>query len=397
MNIALKKHDNVVTQNKTLRNAIVPMKIKRQTRLDCSGNLDCWNNEYRHTALTRFLENQIRQMHHGDRLPVVRDLMQRFKVSQSTLEHALRELENKHLIIRRRSSGIYVNQQDKRQDARHAIGVVVSDISDPFCALLVKGIERKLAAQNQAAIICNGQEGFQAELKAVHSLHGKIDGAIINATTNNVHNPDYVRYFSNLAQNREFPFLLVDIMIPGVNARFVGFDNFKAFFEMAYVLVGSKTRFQRVYYLGALECITGAERINGFRAGLRENHVSEEFLKIINVSLPVSEIFLPVDDLRGKRPSLIVSASPLILPKLLAFCGAQNLRIPEDVVVASVLEENFRDYIIAPVLGWVKPSVKLGELAVKLIQAIIAGKPARQITRIALERSTPKALSHIFD
>lgn len=373
------------------------MKIKRQTRLDRSGNLDRWNNESRHAALARLLENQIRQMRHGDRLPVVRDLMQRFKISQSTLEHALRELENKRLIIRRRSSGIYVNRQDKRQVLRHAIGVVVADITDPFCALLVKGIERKLAAQNQAAIICNGQEGFQDELKAIHSLHGRIDGAIIHATTNNVHNPEYVRYFSNLVRNREFPFLLVDIMIPGVNAPFVGFDNFKAFFEMAYVLVGSKTRFQRVYYLGALESVVGTERINGFRAGLRENHVSEEFLKISNVSPPFSEISLPADDLRGKRPALIVSASPLILPKILAFCAAHNLRIPEDVVIASVLEENFRDYINTPVLGWVKPSVKLGELAVKLIQAIIAGKPVRQITRITLERSTPKALSHIFD
>lgn len=369
------------------------MKTKSRTKKRKSG---FWNNELKHSALTRLLEEQIRQMRPGEQLPTVRDLMRKFKISQSTVDHALRELEARGLITRRQSSGIYVNRQDTRNVIRHAIGMVVSNIADPFCALLVKGIEQKLAARNYTAILCNGQEQFQAELKTIHALHGKIDGTIINPTTNNVHNPDYVRYFSDLVQGREFPFLLVDIMIPGVNAHFIGFDNYNAFFDMARVIANFKMRFNRTFYLGALESIIGAERINGFKAGLKDHNIADESLKIINISLPLTDIPLPYDDLRNNGPSLIVSASPLILPKLLALCNAQNLRIPEDVVVASVLEENFRDYIHAPVLGWVKPSVSMGELSARLIQAIIAGKPVKQITKIALERFTPKALEDIF-
>lgn len=374
----------------------LPMKTKNQTNLDRFEDLNFLKNESKHAAFARLMKKQIRQMRHGERLPAVRDLMHRFKISQSTIDHALHELETRNLITRRWGSGVYINRLRPRQPAHHTVGIVVSNIVDPFCACLVRGIERKLAASNYNAILCNGHHHFQAELETIHALREKIDGVIINPTTGNVHNPDYVRYFSDLVQSREFPFLLVDIMIPGVNAHFVGFDNFNAFSDMARRLTGSKMRFSRILYLGALGSIIGAERINGFRTGLKEHHISEESLKIINIPLPVSDIPLSANDLRRKPPVLIVAGSPLILPKLLAFCSENNLRIPENVVVAGVLEENFREYINAPVLGWIKPSVRLGELAAQTIRTIIAGKPVRQITKIAMERFVPESLRRLI-
>jgi DNA-binding LacI/PurR family transcriptional regulator len=261
---------------------------------------------------------------------------------------------------------------------------------------LFKGIEQALTIQKHHAILCNGYHRFQAELDAIHTMQGKIDGAIINPTSVNVHNPAYVRYFSELARSKEFPFLLVDIMIPGVNAHYVGFDDFKAFVDMARLLAVSKIRFKQVLYFGAMESIIGAERISGFRAGLKEHNIPEELVKIINVPLPVSDISLSIDDLRGQGPVLVVAASPLILPKLLSFCAAHNLKIPENVVIAAVLEENFRDYIHAPILGWVKPSLKLGMLSVGIIQALIAGKPVERITRLALEKFIPGELKNLL-
>lgn len=372
------------------------MRTKSKTNLGRFKSLKLLRNESKHATLTRVLENQIRKMRHGERLPVVRDLMRKLKVSQNTIDHALAKLESRNLITRRWGSGIYVNRKGAPRTRKRTIGVVVSNITDQFCALLFKGIERSLAVQNRHAILCNGHERFQAELDAIHALHEKIDGVIINPTSNNVHNPDYVRYFSGLAQSREFPFLLVDIMIPGVNAHFAGFNNFDAFFEMAGVLAGAKKRFGRILYLGALGSIIGAERINGFKTGLKEQNISEDLLRIVNVRLPISDIAISPADLRGKKPALIVSASPLILPKILAFCAAQNLRMPEDVVITSVLEENFRDYVHAPILGWVKPSIELGELSARLIQALIAGKPVKQTTKLPLERFIPEAFKNLF-
>lgn len=372
------------------------MKTKAKTNLDRFKEFNLRKDESKHAAVLRLLENQIRQMAHGERIPVVRDLMRKFKVSQNTIDHALVKLEVRNLITRQWGSGIYVNHQTRPQAIKHTVGVVVSNITNPFCALLVKGIERQLAANNQMTIICSGHEQFQVELDTIDALQGRMEGVIINPTTANVHNPQYVRYFSELSRKSNIPFLLVDIPIPGVNVHFAGFDNYTAFFEMAGVLAGAKTRFNRIVYLGALESIIGSDRLSGFNAGLKEHNVPAKTIKIINVPLPVSYIPISPAGLYRGQPTAIVVASPLIFPKLLAFCGEQNIRIPEDVMLAGVLEENFREHIHAPVLGWVKPSIKLGKLSAELIQQLIAGKPAKQITKLALERFIPERLKYLF-
>lgn len=372
------------------------MRTKSQTNIDRFKKLELLKDEPKYSALTRLLESHIKQMRTGERLPVVRDLMRKFNVSQNTIDRALAKLESHHLITRRWGNGIFVNRNGPPKAARHMIGTVVSDLSDPFCMLLVKGIAQALALQNYHTIICNGHEQFQAELDAIKALQDKIDGVIVYPTTGNVHNPEYVRYFSELSQKQTFPFLLVDILIPGVNAHFVGFDNFNAFSHIAGVIAAGKIKFSQILYLGALGSIIGAERINGFKTGLKEQNISEDLLKIINVRLPVSNLNLAPVDICDKSPTLIVSATPLILPKLQVFCEAHRLRIPEDVVIISVLEENFRNYVRLPVLGLVKPAVKLGEIAAQLIQEIIAGKSTRHVIKIALERFIPKSLRHIF-
>ena len=372
------------------------MKTKAKTNLKLFKSLNIRRGESRHSAVFRLLENSIRCMRHGERMPVVRDLMLKFKVSQNTIYHALTGLEKQHLIMRRWGSGIYVNRKGPPKPARRTIGVVVPDIADPFCSLLVKGIEGALGLKNHHMILCNGQEQFRRELDTINAVESKIDGVIVHPTTNNVRNPGYARYFAELADSRYFPVLLVDIMIPGVSAHYIGLDNFGAFFQMAGVIAGSKTNFHRILYLGALDNIIGAERINGFRSGFKEHHLPEKSLKIINVKTPGSELTLSLADIGGKGKTLIVSASPLIVPKLLSFCARHNLRVPEDIVVAGVLEENFHDYIHAPVLGWVKPAVKLGKLCAESIQAIISGKPVMKITKLPLVKSIPEDLKSLF-
>jgi len=372
------------------------MKTKAQTNLARFGRLAVRRGESKHSAVFRVLESGIRRMRHGERLPVVRDLMGSFKVSQSTIDHAIARLEARQLVTRRWGSGIYVNRKEPCKTAHRIIGVVVPDITDPFCALLVKGIEKELAAKNHHLILCNGQEQFRRELDSINIMENKIDGVIIHPTTSNVHNPAYVRYFAKLSQRGEMPFLLVDIMVPGVNAPYIGFDNFNAFFQMANVIADSMSNFRQILYLGALDNIIGSERISGFKAGLKERNVPDEMFKIINIRAPGLDIPLSRNDIGGKGRTLIVSASPLIMPKLLSFCAMHKVRIPEDIIVAGVLEENFRDYIHIPILGWVKPSLKLGKFSAQLIQALIAGNPVKQITKLALEMHFPQVLRRFF-
>lgn len=64
--------------------------------------------KYRHLA--NILRERLRSHPQGDKLPSVRSLMKRYKVSQHTVTSALRLLDEESLISRRHGSGIYANQ-----------------------------------------------------------------------------------------------------------------------------------------------------------------------------------------------------------------------------------------------------------------------------------------------
>lgn len=67
--------------------------------------------KYRHLA--NILRERLRSHPQGDKLPSVRSLMKRFRVSQHTVTSALRLLEEDSLISRKHGSGIYANQANR--------------------------------------------------------------------------------------------------------------------------------------------------------------------------------------------------------------------------------------------------------------------------------------------
>ncbi len=104
-----------------------------------------------------------------------------------------------------------------------------------------------------------------------------------------------------------------------------------------------------------------------------------------------------LDARRWEPPAILVAASPLLVPKLLAICAGLGWRLPDDVLIAAVVEENFRDAVPVPVAAWVKPSVRLGEYAAGLIQDLIDGRPGQRPRRLPLARAIPNTLRALLN
>ena len=67
-----------------------------------------------------------------------------------------------------------------RSKQSHAIGVIVSDISNPFYGRLVKSLERQLADQGYASFVASSNNDIATEVKLIRFLMSrKVDGIIL--------------------------------------------------------------------------------------------------------------------------------------------------------------------------------------------------------------------------
>ena len=110
----------------------------------------------KYIEVEKALSKKIGGLPAGAKLPTFKELYTELDISQSTLDRALRSLEEKGLISKRRGSGIFVAQNGNGKNRTFNIGVLVYDITNRFCALLVKGIEARLSAHGYRMILCNG-------------------------------------------------------------------------------------------------------------------------------------------------------------------------------------------------------------------------------------------------
>ncbi len=161
-----------------------------------------WRRAPKYQRFTGLLEKQLRKLRPGDRLPPVRQLLRQLQISQSTLDRALAELQERGLIVRRRGSGIYASAPRPRGGNAQAIGLYVSDIVDPFCALLAKGVEDELARHGYPTMLFNGFDEFRRKIRSERARREELAGAILNLSTANVLAPASARLALEMQRER---------------------------------------------------------------------------------------------------------------------------------------------------------------------------------------------------
>ncbi len=101
------------------------------------------NNKY--SEILEKLEIRISSMVSHSKLPTFRELMREYSISQSPLDNALKILEGKGIISKIHGSGIYVCSQPGMPQTR-TIGLVTGDFSDNCYPVVIRGIEKVIAA-----------------------------------------------------------------------------------------------------------------------------------------------------------------------------------------------------------------------------------------------------------
>lgn len=250
-----------------------------------------------------------------------------------------------------------------RTRTTHAIGVVVSDITNPFFATLVRGAEDAAIQAGYSLIVCNSDEDLQKEDLYVTMLRRRrMDGLLIAPVRDGA--SPAVR---ELAQSG-IPFVFVDRKAKGIEADAVLSDNARgAYIATAHLLERGHTRIGII--LGIRGATTTEERFQGYRQALRES------------GLPVDEGSVVYGEYRaegGQRaleallslpdpPTAVFSTNNLMTLGALREVRRRGIRVPEELAIIGFDELEWSELVDPPLTVVAQKPYEIGHRAVKLL------------------------------
>src|SRR5690348_15071327 len=160
-----------------------------------------------------------------------------------------------------------------RSQQSNTIGLIVSDIRNPFFTSISRAVEDTAYEQGFSIILCNTDENPEKEAIYLNLMRDtSVAGIIISPTRQTPTN------FSD--SNHSFPTVAVDRPLPGIDVDAVLLDNIDAAYRLTTHLI--EQGYQRIAALSS-EMSTGLDRQLGYEKALRAHGLAlhSDYMKYI--------------------------------------------------------------------------------------------------------------------
>jgi LacI family transcriptional regulator len=253
-----------------------------------------------------------------------------------------------------------------RTQATRVIGLIISDIQNPFFTSLVRGVEDVAQASGYSVVLANSDEDLGKEqqylrVAAAEQMAGVILSPASSSRTR----------IGELVQE-EIPVVTIDRRI-AADVDSVAVDNVAGARQAVEHLL--KTGASRVGVIaGPADVSTSADRIEGYHAALREAGIAVDPALLVRGDFRIDGgrraagrlLDLPA------RPDALFAANNLMLIGTLDAMAERGLSAPADVLLAGFDEMSWAGF--APPLTLVEqPTYEIGRLATEMLMRRISG------------------------
>ncbi len=247
------------------------------------------------------------------------------------------------------------------------LGLIISDISNPFFTALIRGIEDVANERQYALVLCNTDERLEKERAYVQLLRSRrVDGVIMAPAGRAA---DYVRF----PQAFSAPVVFIDRRVPA-RADAVVVDNAHGAHEAVSYLL--KLGHRRIGVIAGLPHIsTSRERLAGYArahkdAGLRPEAVLRKtgFSRLEGGYRAALELLaLP------RRPTAIFATNNLMAIGLMRAIAERGLQCPRDLSVACFDDFEWASVFHPRLTTVAQPTYEMGVTAAQLLFARLTG------------------------
>jgi LacI family transcriptional regulator len=264
--------------------------------------------------------------------------------------------------------------QSLRTKKSTVIGLVITDIKNPFYPELVSGIENEAQRRGYSLILCNSQEDSERESAYLDYLSShRTDGILICVPGMANRQRDKLRKFLG-------PIVLLNESKVDKNFPTIAMDNFEGGRQIGKHL--HEIGFKKILYAGvAREVKDGLPRFEGLKsgAGTRVDYIAPDNLLGDTESL-VTRILA-----QNKTPFAVVTHNDISAIALMHEFMNRGLKIPEEVGIVGY-DDIAMSALVNPALTTVNQNLEqLAHLAMNSIEALLSGEKKLKGTAVLPE------------
>jgi len=303
-------------------------------------------------------------------MPTIRDVAKKAGVSVATVSYVINGTRN---VVPETAARVRAAMEELRyhpnavaQSLRtrvtHVIGAVISDISNPFFATLIKGAENCARKNGYSLLICNTSEKLENELVYLQLLSRKrVDGMIIAPTGKSD------KMIKDLI-DRGMQIVFIDRKVDGVSAPAVVSENEQGAYQATQYLI--EQGHQRIgIVLGLPSVSTTAERLTGYRRALAAAGITEDQSLVVYGHSQVGgarEASMRLLDCTD-RPTAMFATNNLMTIGLMMAIRDLGLSCPQDVSVIGFDDFDWAAAFAPPLTTVAQDPYKIGTTAVDLL------------------------------
>ncbi|WP_376795788.1 LacI family DNA-binding transcriptional regulator [Thermogemmatispora sp.] len=263
-----------------------------------------------------------------------------------------------------------------RGNRSNIIGLLITNIQNPFFTALVRGVEDVAHERGYSVILCNSDENPQKERQYIEVLCAeRVAGAIVVPTRE--HQPAI-----SLFHKHHIPVVAVDRRVKDEAIDAVLVDNVRGAREAVLHLIANGYR--RIGIItGPLSTTTGRERLEGYRRALEESglpydpHLVRTGPFKENTGRILTRELLDLEE----PPTALFLGNNLIALGALDMLQERGLRIPQDMALVSFDETPWAHLNAISLTTIAQPVYELGSTAALRLLQRLQPTPASHFTR----------------
>lgn len=265
--------------------------------------------------------------------------------------------------------------QSMKGKQRRTIGMIVSDICNPFFGMIVRAVEDTVVKHGYNLVICNTDDNVEKEALYLRTLAEKRVDGVLACTACEI---DTTISRSMRKFYQQTPTIFVDRHAEGIDVPVVQGDNVGGAHEAIHYLIG--LGHERIAIIAGGAIVSSIQqRMDGYEKALADHGstLRPALVKLGNllgvqggVNAMRELLALP----KGQQPTAVLGLNNLMTTGALLAIREAGLNVPEDISVIGWDDFDLAPVLIPPLTVVTQPTYSIGTIAAERIIAKLEGQ-----------------------